>query len=293
MNKYKDLILKILYPNILIFILVFIIGFGSVISIFILGLSTHWISYITYVLSAYALTITVSRSINLIKWINKKLHSNKYTHKLITDRNLKNNINLFSGTFFNMIYGIFKFVIGFIYNSIWFGATGIYYLVLGIMKLSLTKHVIKKSDDKKQLIQYRNTGILMFLLNSTMVGMIILMIRDGESVIYPGFIIFAQAAYTFYILTIAIINDIKYRKNHTPLIAAAKAINLVAATMALFILQVALINEFGVESDASFKIIINTLTGTVTSIITIGIAVFMVINYKRKNSYKIFNIWYN
>lgn len=281
MSKYKELGLKLLYPNIFVFILFFIIGFGSVIAVFIFNLSTHWISYISYVLSAYALTITVVGSIILIKWINKKVHSNKYTNRLITDRNLKNNINLFSGTFFNMIYGIFKFITGFIYNSIWFGATGVYYLVLGMMKLSLTRHVIKKSDNNKQLKQYKNTGILMFLLNSAMVGMIILMIRDGNSAIYPGFIIYAQAAYTFYILTFAIINIIKYRKNHTPIIAASKAINLAGAVMSLFILQVAMINEFG--GSESFKLIINTITGIVTSFITIGIAIFMLINSKNEN----------
>ena len=279
MSKYKDLILKLLYPNIFIFILFFIIGFGSVISVFILNLSTHWIAYISYVLSAYALTITVARSINLIKFINKKLHSNKYTNRLITDKDLKNNVNIFSGTLFNMIYGIFKFVTGIIYNSIWFGATGVYYLVLGIMKLFLAKHIIKKSDEEKQMKQYRNTGILMFLLNSAMVGMIILMIRDGESAVYPGFVIYAQAAYTFYILTFGIINIIKYRKNHLPIIMASKSINFVAAVMSLFILQVAMINEFGGSNE--FKDIINTITGSVASLIAIGVAIFMIINSKK------------
>lgn len=282
MNKWKDIGLKILYPNIFIFILFFIVGFGSVISVFILNLSTHWIAYISYVLSAYALTITVARSINLIKWINKKLHSNKYTNRLLTDRDLKNNINLFSGTFFNMIYGIFKFITGFIYRSVWFGATGVYYLVLGMMKLSLTKHVIKNTDEKTQHNQYRNTGILMFLLNVAMVGMIVLMIKNGESAEYPGFIIFAQAGYTFYILIFAIINIIKYRKDHSPIVAASKSINLVAAVMSMFILQVAMINQFGVDSDASFKSIINVITGSVTSFVTIGIAIFMIINSRSK-----------
>lgn len=122
----------------------------------------------------------------------------------------------------------------------------------------------------------------MFLLNSTMVGMIILMIRDGENVIYPGFIIFEEAAYTFYVLTFAIINVIKYRHNHKPLISASKSINLVASVMSLFILQVAMINEFGINSSEYFKNIINTITGTITSIITIGIAIYMLINSKNK-----------
>ena len=284
MKKWKEIGLKLLYPNVFMFILFLLIGYGSIISVFILNLSNHWFSYISYVLSAYALTITVPRSIKLIKWINKKLHSNKYTNRLLADRDLKNNINLFSGTFFNIIYGVFKFITGFIYRSVWFGATGVYYLVLGMMKLSLTNHVIKKTDIKEQHIQYRNTGILMFLLNSAMVGMIILMVKNGESAEYPGFIIYAQAGYTFYILTTAIINVIKYSKNHTPLIAASKSINLVAAVMSMFILQVAMINQFGIDNDTSFKPIINVLTGSVTSFVTIGIAIFMIINSKNKKN---------
>jgi len=280
MEKWKEFGFKLLYPNVFIFILVLIIGYGSVISVFVFNLSNHWISYISYVLSAYALIITVPRCIKLIKWINKKLHSNKYTNRLLTDKDLKNNINLFSGTIFNMLYGLFKFIIGLIYTSLWSGATGGYYLILGMMKLSLTKHVIKKSDEEKQKIQYRNTGILMFLLNAAMVVMIILMLRHNQSTKYPGFIIFAQAAYTFYILTFAIINAIKYRHNHKPLISASKAINLVGAIMSMFILQIAMVNEFGNMNDMK---ILNIISGAVTSMATIGVAIYMLIKSSEKN----------
>lgn len=279
MNKWKNLILKLLFPNIFIFILFFIIGFGSVIYVFINDLSYSWFAYISYVLSAYALIITVSRSVVLIRKINKYLYNNKYTNRLLTDKVLKSNINLFSGTFFNMIYGIFKIIVGYLYKSIWFSSTGIYYLVLGFMKLSLTKHVIKKSNLNIQNKQYRNIGILMFILNIIMVGLIILNIKKESNISYPDYVVITQAAYTFYILTFAIINIIKYRKNYTPIIEASKAINLVASIMSLFILQVALINQFG--GDSLFKDIINTITGSVTSIITITVAVLMLIKSKK------------
>lgn len=279
MNKWKTLILKLLFPNIFIFILFFIIGFGSVIYVFINDLSSSWFAYISYVLSAYALIITVSRSVLLIRKINKYLHNNKYTNRLLTDKVLKSNINLFSGTFFNMIYGIFKMIVGYLYKSIWFSSTGIYYLVLGFMKLSLTKHVIKKSNLNIQNKQYRNIGILMFILNIAMVGLIILNIKKESNISYPDYVVITQAAYTFYILTFAIINIIKYRKNYTPIIEASKAINLVASIMSLFILQVALINQFG--GDSLFKDVINTITGSVTSIITITVAVLMLIKSKK------------
>ena len=278
MSKYKEIGLKLLYPNMFIFILIFIVGFGSVISVFLFDLTPHWISYIAYFLSAYALIITVARSINLIKWIKRKLHSNKYTNRFITDRDLRNKINLFSGAFFNMIYGLFKLITGIIYHSIWSGSAGVYYFILSLMKISLAKHIIKKSDEKKQIIQYRNTGILMFLLNIAMVGMIILMLKDGKSVVYPGYVIYIQAGYTFYILTVAIINVIKYRRDHTPLIRASKSINLVAGIMSMFILQISMVNQFGNGENMD---ILNMISGTVTSIATISIAMYMIINSKK------------
>ena len=63
MEKVKKIGLKLLYPHIFIFILLFVIGFGSVISVFVLGLDGYWFSYIAYFLSAYAMTISVARSI--------------------------------------------------------------------------------------------------------------------------------------------------------------------------------------------------------------------------------------
>lgn len=70
---------------------------------------------------------------------------------MLISKVIKNNINLFSGTIFNILFGIFKLITGFIYHSIWFSATGTYYFILGMMKLSLTRHVIKKSDEKNNI----------------------------------------------------------------------------------------------------------------------------------------------
>lgn len=49
--------------------------------------------------------------------------------------------------------------------------------------------------------------------------------------------------------------------------------------MSMFILQVAMINQFG--EHGNFETIINSITATITSIVTIGIAIFMVINSKK------------
>ena len=71
----------------------------------------------------------------------------------------------------------------------------------------------------------------------------------------------------------------KYRHNHKPLISASKAINLVGAIMSMFILQIAMVNEFGNMNDMK---ILNILSGAVTSMSTIGVAIYMLVNSKNK-----------
>lgn len=278
MNK-KD-IYKIFHPNILLFLLITIVGFGSVVATFVLGLENTLYAYISYLLSSYALIIFIIRCIYLYKIIRKKLYKNKITSRFLNSKELRDNLGLFSGTLINFLFAVFKILTGFIYGSWWFISNGFYYLVLSLMKFNLSYKVIKKVKIRKNILEYRNTGIFLFLLNITMVGMIVLMITKDKTNIYPGFIIYAQAAYTFYILILALINVIKYRKNNTPLISSSKAINLVVATMSLFILQTALINTFG--GTVLFKNIMNTITGTVVSILDIGIATYMIYNGNRK-----------
>lgn len=276
----KKVIYKIFHPNIFIFFFITIVGFGSVITTFILGLENTLYAYISYLLSSYALIIFIIRCIDLYKIIKKNLYRNKTTSKFLKSKELRDNLGLYSGTFINFLFAIFKILTGFIYGSWWFISNGFYYLVLSLMKFNLSYKVIKKIEIRKKILEYRNTGIFLLLLNITMIGMITLMITKDKTNIYPGFIIYAQAAYTFYILILALINVIKYRKNNTPLIASSKAINLITATMSLFILQTALINTFG--GTVLFKNVMNTITGSVVSMLDIGIATYMIYNGNKK-----------
>lgn len=48
MEKFKEIMNRLLYPNTFVFLLFFIIGFGSVIATFLLQLENNVLGYISY-----------------------------------------------------------------------------------------------------------------------------------------------------------------------------------------------------------------------------------------------------
>lgn len=104
-------------------------------------------------------------------------------------------------------------------------------------------------------------------------GMIALMVRANASFSYPGTIIYASALYTFYTMALAIINLVKYRRLGSPILSAAKALNLVSAMMSILGLQTAMISQFDPGNEA-FRKTMNTMTGSVVYGVVILIALW-------------------
>jgi len=266
---------KLLNPHIIIFIVTLISGFSSVILTFLFKLNNSFFGYFSYFLSAYALTILIVKIPNIYRFFYKKLNNIKYFNKFIYEQNFRSIILLYLGFILNIIYIIYKFTIGIINNSLWLGATAIYYLILIIIKYYLLKKIKRRTSYINQVKVYRLVGIFILILTIFMGGMTTSVILGRKVINYPYFLIYAVALYTFYNLILAIINFIKYRKMINPILSSVKMISLVTACMSMFILQSALIFNFG--SDAKFGLIMNSITGLVVFLIAIIISLYMII----------------
>ena len=276
MKDKQETINKILYPKKWLFVLVVIIGFSSVIATLILNLNETAFGYISYVLSFYALVITVAKIPNIFKICYEKLDNMKYSNKYIHDLEFREHIGLWCGFIFNLLYVVFKVVTGIMYKSIWLVAIAGYYLVLTIIRYILLKNIRKNISYENKLRVFRLTGILMFILNIAMMGMIYQMVTQNMTFVYPGHIIYAMALYTFYIFIVAIINLVKYKKLNDPLLSSIKIICLATACMAIFSIQTALISAFG--NDEGQRLMLNSITGSVVLVAVVGMAVFMIVS---------------
>lgn len=183
-------------------------------------------------------------------------------------------VSMIFSIIFHFIYGIFKLGVGTYYKSWWFMTFAIYYLLLCFMKLSLIKN---NNDRKKEYQKLKQTGLILLFLNLILIGIIMLIIKKDQVIHYNGFLIYLVAMYDFYLIIRALINVIKYRKNHNPMISASKYINLTVAMISLVSLEVAMVYQFG-NNDSSFKLMMTSCMGFAICFINSFMAIYMILN---------------
>lgn len=270
---FPNNILTFFMVNISIIVLVYALVFNNTESI---------VAYIGYAFSAYTLTVVVLKMPPLIKKVKNGLYANKYSSTILTEAELRLRIGLYAGCAINIVYAALKFMAGVHFRSFWIGAVAVYYVVLGMTRFGLIKREYygkKHSDAKEQRIHdlkiYRRCGCLMFLLNQTVMGLVIQMVQQNKSFTYPGLLIYAFAAYTFYCFSMAIVNMVKYRKLERPILSAAKMISFACALTSVLTLQTALLAEFG-ENQATFIKMMNSLTGFAVCTAVFILAIYMI-----------------
>lgn len=117
---------------------------------------------------------------------------------------------------------------------------------------------------------------MLFILNISMCGMIVLMTQASYGFSYPGYLIYLSALYTMYIMILSVVNLVKFRKIDSLILSASKVLNFVAAMMSVLGLQTAMIARFSSNGEA-YRKMMNAITGgTVFCIVMITVVVMMV-----------------
>ncbi len=273
----KKILNKLFVPNKIIGFILFNLAFNLLIYVFSFHLENTPLAYISYLLSTYALIIFCIWFYKICEFSNHAIKRSKpyvlyKEHELLITK-----FSLTFATLLHFVYGIFKLGTGIYYMSWWFITLAVYYLLLCLMKLSIVKEIKNEIGIrlKKEYKKLKSTGIILLFLNLILTGMIVLIIRQNREVTYAGFIIYIIAMYDFYLIISAIVNVIKYRKNHSPLLAASKCISLTVAMISMISLEVAMINRFG-DNEDSFKLITVALTGFGIVVINSIMSIYMI-----------------
>ncbi len=269
---------KLFFPNKIVGFFIFNLAFGLLIYVFSFHLEETPIAYLSYLLSTYALIIFCIWFYKICEFSNHVIKNSKSYHLYKKHELLITKIILTFSTLINFLYGIFKLGTGIYYMSWWFITFAIYYLILFCMKLSIVKGFKNEvgKNLKKEYKKLKLTGIILLFLNLILSGMIILIIKQNREITYAGFIIYIVAIYDFYLIISAIINVVKYRKNHSPLLASSKCINLTVAMISMISLEVAMVSQFG-SNDSDFKIIMTSIMGFIVCIINTSMSIYMIV----------------
>ena len=271
---------NLLYPHpVLVIVLTLIAGVGLP-WVFLTGRENSMIAYPLYCVAFYALVTLTLLIVKLVPKARKKAEADPLIQKLTQNEEVSFSLGLYMEQLLNFGYGIFKLISGAIHASAWIGADGLYNFVQSLIQLYQILRRKKVTTMKDQWKSYRQCGYMMIVLHLTMTGLVFQMIHMGEHEEYPGYMIFATAAFTFYKLINAFVDVAKDRKNKHPVDSAVRLLDLSQALYNLFVLQVALLWEFG-AGDRAFHLLMNSLTGGAVCLLVCGMGFYMLWRSKR------------
>ena len=234
--------------------------------------------YILYCLSALSLTYFVYTIIIFAPKIKDKiiqfLNNHKFTKTMLENYGYRTIIFSVFSFILNISYVIFLLVMSILTQSFWYYSITAYYFVLSLIKASVFYSKKKHDTEEKQIKNHRLCGILFIVLMIAFSGVIVLIYTSNMYFEYAGLMIYAIAAFTFYKLTLAIVNMFKAHNQNDLCIQSIRNINLANALISLLVLQVALFQAFSPQSNTSFA---NALTGGAIAIAIISLGIFMII----------------
>lgn len=254
---------------------------AALLYVFFNGLNASPLAYLVYAISAYALAIAAARMVRVARVAKRVVYSNRYARRYLTDIPFREFISMVGSFIVNLLFAVLKLATGIVYFSFWSTAMGIYYVVLCAVRLHLLFHLRRPNMSlENEYREYRLCGLLLVGINLALTGVVLRVVQNGEGSAYPGTLIFAVAAYTFYCIITSIVSIIRYRKLKSPLLSASKAISLATALVSILMLQTAMFASFG-AGPKGFQQLMNIATGSAVLIFILGMAIYMVVTAGR------------
>lgn len=283
---WKKLGKALLFPHIAIMIILIPIATVFLVySMVFLGTESI-IAIVSYVLSAYTLTIWCFKIPHLIKFLKTFKDENKYARIWQDDTRLRINISLYGTLIYNTAYALLQLGMGFWHHTFWFYSLAGYYISLAVMRFFLVRHTSRHNPGEKmmdELKKYRACGIVFLIMNLALALIIFFMVYWNRTFNHHEITTIALATYTFTSLTLAIINTVKYRKYNSPVYSASKAISLASACVSMLTLESTMLTTFGNGTiSLTGRRILLCISGGVISAFIITMSIYMIIQANKK-----------
>lgn len=286
MEKWKAICKKGIFIPIWLMILLTIISVVGLAVVFIKGWVESPIAYAVYVLSFYTLSVLCVYFCMVVpkkyRDIRQKIYDHPLGNRYMTDATFKVRVSLFTSLGINLAYSALKLGTGIYYRSLWIGAIAVYYILLSVIRFILLHHMQRKKDAGliAEYRSYRIAAVLMMCINLTLSGIVINMIVGDKTPAISDVLVITSAAYTFYVLTVAITDLIKYRKYQSPVMSAAKAIRFTQALVSMLSLEASMLVQFG--NDENYRKLMLALTGAGVCVIVVAMSIYMIVHANKE-----------
>ena len=277
----KRIAIRLLTPPLALVLILIPIAAGMLIWAFADASAPASLVYLAYFLSAYTLTVACISTPKAVREIKRIKHENKYISRYFSDAELRTKISLYISLAFSTAYSFMQLGLGIANRSVWFYALALYYIILVAMRASLIKAMHRSKSCKNnlyELTRYRLCGILIAALNLALGAIVFYIALQNRGFRYHPIMTIAMAAYSFYSLTMAIINTVHYKLCESPLVSAATVIGLACATVSMLSLETAMFSAFGKEDEGALRQIMTLASGIVICLFILAVGIYMIIH---------------
>lgn len=199
----------------------------------------------------------------------------------------------------NVGYVVLNIVMAALMSSIWYAALAAYYFALGALRYAVlfgTRKAKKNAQTERGLAAeklriYRNCGIALLIIEGVFMFAVAQFVLSGGGSIaelaaqnmrtYTMITMISSAAFTFYKMTLSIVNLVKVHKMTDPELWALRNINLAAALVSLLALQTTM-TLFLSQPLTREMSVFNGIVGLVVVLIVAGLGIVMIIRANKK-----------
>lgn len=279
-EKGKKILRGLLFPPVFVLIPLVPLAAALLIAAFLLVPADSIVVYVSYALSAYALTVLCARAPAILRKGKAFKEENRYVRRYVSDVHLRLKLSLSASVILNTAYAAFQLALGFYHASVWFYALAAYYFLLAVMRFFLLRDVrtlAPGGNRGRELKRCRFCGAVLLVMDLALAVIVFYIAWQNRGFHHHPITTIAMAAYTFTSFTLAIVNMVKYRKYQSPLLSAAKAISLAAACVSMLTLETAMLSAFGEPSGgAEFRQTMTAATGAAVCLVVLVLAVYMI-----------------
>ena len=281
---WKRLGKKLLFPPVWLMVILVIVSAVALTIIFVKEMEQSIPAYIVYVLAFYTLSVvTVFCAMvlpNQYSTIKQKIYDNPLGNRYMTDRIFRTNISLSVSFVISMLYVAINLWSWYLLKSYWFMVLAVYYVIMAVMRFLLVRYVrVQKigTDILGEWKRSRSCAYILLLINLSLSGAVLMILYQHRGYDYPGMMIYVMAMYTFYALTMSIVDIVKYRKMGSPIMSTAKIVSLSAALVSMLNLETAMFAQFGGDMSPGNQRIFIMLTGAGISITVVTLSVILIV----------------
>ena len=286
---WKKIGKKLLFPPIYLLVILVIVSAAALSLIFAKGLEQTIPAYIVYGLAFYTLsTVTVYCVLVLPKQystIKQNIYNHPFGNRYMTDEVFRTNISLCVSFGISMLYAGINLWSWYALQSYWFMVLAVYYVIMAVMRFLLVRYVRIQKIGTSILGEWkrsRSCAYILLLINLSLSGAVLMILYQHRGYDYPGILIYVMALYTFYALTMSIVDMVKCRKMGSPVMSTAKIVSLSAAVVSLLNLETAMFAQFGADMSAEHQRIFIILTGAGVSITVVTLSVILIVNANKE-----------